>query len=150
MDSKHLPTHVGNPLPKPGNTLQRHSTTQDEWPLRPQRIVQRRSSTENVRSMRYYHPQSIEDPPKGLHGSPDAPITRHSLSHQGPNPEKAEEATQPVLRQRLWSPFWLHPGVLFGFSISFLLMISAIIALYVVSEKNQGLSSQVNAYRYLW
>ena len=150
MDSNYLLTHVGNPPPKPNPTLSQPAAVEHEWPLHTQRPAQPRSGSGIYRRTRSGHAPLTEKTPGSSQGGPDHSPVAHDLSQKQPKPEQDGEFTQPALRRRLWSPIWLHPAVLFGFSFSFLSMICVIIALYVVSEKNQGLSSETNAYRYLW
>ena len=59
-------------------------------------------------------------------------------------------AAEPINQHRMWNPFWLHRGVLLVFCCAFFLMIMAVAALYIISQKNQGLSTQTPQYRYLW
>ena len=112
------------------------------WPVRTQNNHSTHSARHNYLAVPQHQTRSDEfEVPETR---PEAPIANGDAFMQ------ESRATKPVNQYRMWNPFWLHRGVLLAFCVSFFLMITAVAALYIVSQKHQGLSTQTPQYRYLW
>lgn len=51
---------------------------------------------------------------------------------------------------RFWNPIWLSKKALIGFTAIFTTLTIAVLALYVASRMNSGLSTQTPSYQYAW
>ena len=85
-------------------------------------------------------------------------ITEHGpvSDHQDGTPRKPSigdfgaEKHLVVNSLKLWNPIWLHWMTLCGFVIIFIMLGLTVVILYIVSERNHGLSTQKSSNHYSW